>query len=210
MTTVLLIRHGLTDYVARSICGGRTPGVSLNEQGREQAVTLARRLAGLPIKAIYASPLERTRETAQAVAVALNLPVQTHDGLLETDTGEWTGLPFAEIREKDAALWQALQTHPSGTRIRGGETMNEIQARMARAVNEICAAHRDQMVACVSHADPIKACLCHFMGLNLNHVQRLVIAPTSVSALRVDGDHVSVLTVNHLGDLAQLAPAPQP
>lgn len=208
MTTVLLIRHGMTDYVAKRLCAGRTPGVSLNDEGRRQAETVAQRLAGLPIKAIYASPLERTMETAQAIAAVLNLAITPCPGILETNTGDWTGMPFADIAQKDAAVWNALHAHPSGTRIPGGETMDEIRERMATAVNDVCAAHPGAMVALVSHADPIKACLSHFLGLDLNHVHRIVIGPTSVSALQVDGQHISVLTMNHLGDMSQLAPKP--
>ena len=208
MTTVLLVRHGMTDYVARRICAGRTPGVSLDATGRNQAEAVAQRLRELPIKAIYSSPIERAMETAQAIAAVLNLPVQPCDGLIETHTADWTGLPFADIQQKDAAVWQALQTHPSGTRIPGGETINEIQARMASAIEGIRSRHRDGLVVAVSHADPIKAVLAYYLGLDLDNFQRLVIGPTSISAVQFDGQRTAVLTVNNNGDLAHLAPKP--
>ena len=206
MTTILLVRHGMTDYVARHICAGRTPGVSLNAEGQAQAAAAAERLRTLPVKAVYSSPLERTMETARAIAGSLGLSVEPCAGLLETDTGDWTGLPFDEIQKTHAATWTALQEHPSATRIPGGETMHEIQARMSAALQDMCARHPGKLVVAVSHADPIKAVLAHYLGLDLDNMQRLVIGPTSVSAVQIDDHRVAVLTVNNTGDLAHLAP----
>ncbi len=204
MTTVLLIRHGLTDYVTGGRCAGRTPGVSLNAAGQAQALAVAQRVKNLPIKAIYSSPMERTQETAQAIAAATGLPVQLRPGLLETDTGDWTGQTFSEIQAQNAAIWQAIQAHPKGTRIPGGETMDEIQARMAAAIDAICREHPDGMVAVVSHADPIKAAIAHYIGLDLNQFQKLVINPTSVSVIAVNEHGAALLVMNHNGDLSDL------
>lgn len=206
MTTVLLIRHGLTDYVTGGRAAGRTPGVSLNAEGKAQAAALAKRVQGLPIKAIYSSPIERTTETAQAVAAAIGLKVEIRPGLIETNTGDWTGHTYDDIQQKDAAIWHALQVHPKGTRIPGGETIDEIQARMVAEIDGICREHPQDMVAIVSHADPIKATIAHYIGLDLDQFQKLVISPTSVSVLTVSEHGAALLVMNHNGDLPDLTP----
>jgi probable phosphoglycerate mutase len=204
MTIVLLIRHGLTDANVKGICAGRMPGVHLNSEGQAQAAALARRVQRLPIAAVYSSPIERAVETAQAVADARALTVQTRPGLIETDTGSWTGQMFNDIQQKDAAVWHALQTHPKSTRIPGGETIDEIAARMAAATEEIRLAHPSEMVAVVSHADPIKAVIAHYIGLDLDRFQRLHIGNTSVSVLALNEHGATLHVMNHLGDIPDL------
>jgi|GEM_PF-12127 len=207
-TIVLLIRHGVTDYVTAQRAAGRTPGIHLNKEGQAQALALARRLKSLPIKAVYASPLERTAETAQAVADALALTVQIRPGLVETDTGEWTGLYYKDILASYPAIWSALQSHPKGVRIPGGETIDEIQSRIVAEIDAICRAHPGEMVAVVSHADPIKAAIAHYIKLDVDHFQNLMINPASVSALMIGGHGAALLVMNHSGDLPDLAHAP--
>ncbi len=91
MPIFLLIRHGETDYNKKMHIAGRLPNVHLTKKGRQQAQSLADKLANAPIKAIYSSPLERTLETAEPLAKALKLEVIPMPGLLETDCGEWQG-----------------------------------------------------------------------------------------------------------------------
>ena len=206
MTIVLIIRHGETDYVAQHRAAGRKPGISLNAEGRRQAAALAQRLKHLPITAIYASPMQRTLETADALSSALNLSVHVCPRLLETDIGEWTDLYFKDIEERYADIWSALQRHPKGTRIPGGETIDEIQERMAAEITDIARDHPHDIVAVVSHADPIKAAISYFIGLDLDCFQRLVIGPTSVTVLALDEHGARLVTMNHMGELPDLTP----
>jgi probable phosphomutase (TIGR03848 family)/uncharacterized repeat protein (TIGR03847 family) len=208
MTIVLLVRHGLTDYVATDRCAGRTPGIHLNAEGKRQAAALAQRLRTLPIRALYSSPVDRAAETAQALAEATGLQPEIRTELAETETGEWTGRYYKDIVEQDAPIWTALQAHPRGTRIPGGETIDEVEARMAAAIDAICRDHHDAMVAVVSHADPIKAAICHYIGLDLDHFQSLVISPASVSVLAVSDHGAALLMLNYSGDLSELAAKP--
>ncbi|MFH1907463.1 MAG: histidine phosphatase family protein, partial [Chloroflexota bacterium] len=87
MPTLFLIRHGDNDYLKKGRLAGQLPGVHLNETGREQAAELARTLAGVPLKALYSSPLERAVETAEPLAMALRLEVQPRPDLTDTDVG---------------------------------------------------------------------------------------------------------------------------
>jgi len=180
-TQLLLIRHGLTDWVGHRLPGW-TPGIHLSEEGRQQAEALAQRLASLPIEAIYASPLERTTETAEAIAAPHGLSVQLRENLGELRIGEWTGQDIEDLAKKEE--WLAIQFYPSGANIPGGETMHEMQARVVAELDAIRKAHPGATVAAVSHADVIKAAVAHYIGLHLDLFQRLVIYPASLTAFQ--------------------------
>ena len=180
-TQLLLIRHGLTDWVGHRLPGW-TPGIHLSEEGRRQAKALAQRLASLPIEAIYASPLERTMETAEAIAAPHGLSVQIRENLGELQIGEWTGQAIEDLAKKEE--WLTIQFYPSGVSIPGGETMHEMQARVVAELDAIRKAHPEATVAVVSHADVIKAAVAHYIGLHLDLFQRLVVYPASLTAFR--------------------------
>jgi probable phosphoglycerate mutase len=176
---LLLIRHATNDWVGERLAGW-TPGVHLNDEGQAQAEALARRLAEVPLAAIYSSPLERTLETAQPLAQAQDLSVQVREGLGEARYGDWTGRGLKEL--KDEKLWPVVQVYPGGARFPGGESMREVQARMVAELDAIRDAHPNQTVAIVSHSDPIKMAVAHYAGLALDLFQRLTISPASVTA----------------------------
>lgn len=180
-TQLLLVRHGLTDWVGQRLPGW-TPGVHLSEEGRQQAEALAQRLASLPIEAIYASPLERTVETAEAVAAPHGLSVQLRENLGELRIGEWTGQTIEDLAKTEE--WLAIQIYPSGVDIPGGETMHEMQTRVVAELDAIRKAHPGATVAVVSHADVIKAAAAHYIGLHLDLFQRLVVYPASLTAFQ--------------------------
>jgi probable phosphoglycerate mutase len=204
-TTVLLVRHGQTPTTGASL-PGRAPGLHLSDTGREQAEVAARRLAALPVAAVYASPLERTRETAAPIAKKLGLRVRVDRGLLECDFGEWTGRPLKELFKLPE--WSTVQRYPSGFRFPGGESFTEMQQRITTAIARLVDAHRGQTVVAVSHADPIKAAIAHAMGTHLDLFQRIVVSPCSVTAIAYGASGPVVLTVNSVGsELDQLAPS---
>ena len=153
MPTVLLIRHGENEYVKKGRLAGRLAGVHLNDRGRTQSEALAKNLGPAPIKAVYSSPLDRTLETAQPLADARGLGVESRDGLGETRYGEWTGRSLKELKDED--LWPVVQVYPGGARFPGGESMRETQARIVAELDAIRDAHPGQTVAVVSHSDPI-------------------------------------------------------
>ncbi|MGH8980583.1 MAG: histidine phosphatase family protein [Acidimicrobiales bacterium] len=200
-TTVLLVRHGTTPTTGRFL-PGRAPGLHLSETGRAQAQKVAARLAALhqrPV-AVYASPLERARETAAPIARALGLRVRTERELVELDIGEWTGMSLKRaMRRKE---WAAVQHWPTGFRFPGGETFAELAARVTDAVLRLADAHRGETVVAVSHADPIRAAIATAAGMPLDLFQRLVIATCSVSAVAYppDGLGPRILCVNSSAD----------
>ena len=203
-TLVLFVRHGQTPTTG-AVLPGRAKGLHLADRGREQADRAAERIAGVKgITAVYASPLERTRETAAPIGVALGLRVRIERGLLECDFGEWTGSELKALRKLPE--WETVQRYPSGFRFPGGESFSEMQTRICGATAKLVAAHPGEAIVAVSHADPIKAAIAQAMGSHLDLFQRIVVSPCSVSAVLYGHGGPAVLCVNTTGgDLGGLA-----
>ena|SRR5215469_13204340 len=193
MTIFYLLRHGEHNVQGR-ICAGRMPGVVLSERGRAEAEAAARRLTEADIAAIYASPMERTRETGEIVGRHLSLPVNIHEDLAELDFGEWTGLTFDEVR-KDPR-WPLWAQHRSLSCIPGGETMRAVQRRVVEAIMEMREAHPDGHVVVVSHGDVIRAALVFALGMPLDLYSRIEIATASLSTMRIDHNGIRVIAIN--------------
>jgi probable phosphomutase (TIGR03848 family) len=205
-TLVLLVRHGQTATTG-TVLPGRAKGLHLADTGRAQAEAAAARIAALDrVHAVYASPLERTRETAAPIAAATGQKVQIAKGLLECDFGDWTGKKLALLRKKPE--WSTVQNRPSIFRFPGGESFAEMQLRIWNQLEQLVAAHPGQRVVAVSHADPIKAAVAMATGVHLDLFQRIVISPCSVTPLLFTASGPIVLAVNSTGDdLRTLAPS---
>jgi probable phosphomutase (TIGR03848 family) len=204
-TTLVLVRHAVTEQTG-PLLTGRTPGVDLSDDGRKQAAALADRLADLPVAAVYASPMERTAQTAATVAERHDLAVQPLPGALEADYGEWTGGKLADLAKTD--LWKTVQRAPSRARFPGGESMTEMQARIVGCLEAVVADHPGVMVVVVSHADPIKAAIAHYTGLHLDQFQRIVVSPASVTAFQLSTHGAALVKCNDTGSLDELRPPP--
>ena len=173
-TVVLLVRHGQTPTTGK-VLPGRASGLHLADVGREQAGRAAQRIAELSkVDAIYASPLERARETAAPIAAARGLKVQIDKGLLECDFGDWTGAELKTLMKLPE--WGTVQRAPSTFRFPNGESFTEMQTRMVSAVDRLRMRHPGGTIVCVSHADPIKAAVAHAMGSHIDLFQRIAIA----------------------------------
>jgi len=193
MTTFLLIRHGLTDAVG-NLMSGRSAGVLLNDIGQAQVHTLSDRIGPLTIDAIYASPLERTRDTAQVLADARGLKVQFDDRLLEIDYGRWTGRRFADMAGDPA--WQLYNKVRSISRPPEGDSLLDIQHRAVNALIDYRARHRDGVVAVVSHADTLRSIILYFLGMPIDFVLRLELSPARITVLQIDDGPPRMLQVN--------------
>ena len=203
-TTILLVRHGVTSTTGK-VLPGRAPGLHLSDTGVAQAQAVAQRIAPLKPAAIYASPLERTRETAAPIAAAMKKKLQLNKGLLECEFGEWTGKSLTTLSRK--AEWSQVQNAPSTFRFPGGESFTEMQLRMWTTLETLAAKHRGKTIVAVSHADPIKAAVTYAQGVPLDLFQRTVISPCSVTALVIGSGRPMVLCVNSLGTLSELRPS---
>jgi probable phosphomutase (TIGR03848 family) len=196
---VLLVRHGSTPTTGKML-PGRAPGLHLAEKGRAQARSVAERIGAMEKRptAVYASPLERTRETAAPIASALGLRVRSARGLIEADVGDWTEKPLSRLYKTKE--WPTVQRWPGGFRFPGGESFAEMSTRSMDLVDE----HPGTSIVAVSHADPIKAIVAAAAGVPLDLMQRLVISPCSVSALLFGSGGPAVLCVNATSTLGEL------
>ncbi|MBN1219990.1 MAG: MSMEG_4193 family putative phosphomutase [Anaerolineae bacterium] len=193
-TTILLIRHGENEWTESHKLAGRAPGVHLNKYGRQQAEALGKRLAKVKLKAIYTSPLERTLETAQAIAQYHELEIEAHDGLLEVDYGDWTGEKIKKLVK--TPQWLAIQFYPSGASFPQGESMYGMQARFVQEINHLVARHPGETMAIVGHADLIKAAVAHYLGMHLDLFQRIVISTASITTISFTPMGPRVVSVN--------------
>ncbi len=195
MTTILLIRHGENEYVAKGRLAGRLPGILLNENGRNQAQKLALALAKAPIKAVYSSPMERCLETAEPLAQTLGLTTIERPGLIEIDFGEWADKTLKELRRRK--LWKVVQNTPSRMQFPGGETFAAAQLRITAEIETLAKAHEDSAwIACFSHSDVIRLAISYYLGQPLDLFQRITVSPASISSLYLGQTGVRVLHVN--------------
>jgi probable phosphomutase (TIGR03848 family) len=201
-----MVRHGRTPTTGK-VLPGRAAGLHLADSGKAEAEAVAKRIAEIKgVSAIYASPLERARETAAPIGKILGQKVNIHKGLLECDFGDWTGAQLTALMKKPE--WTTVQKAPSTFRFPNGESFTEMQQRMVSALDDIRAKHPGGIVVCVSHADPIKAAVAHAMGTHIDLFQRIVISTCSVSAVAYSPSGPVVLTVNSTGgSLADLRPS---
>lgn len=160
---------------------------------------------GPPIAAVFASPLERTSETAAPIAKRLGLRVRRERQLIECDFGEWTGGKLADLSKLPA--WNTVQRYPSGFRFPGGESFVEVQTRMVEITATWQQQFPGQTVIAVSHADPIKTAVAHALGTHLDLFQRIAISPCSVTAIAYSPTGPMVLTTNSTSSLQELRPS---
>ena len=197
MPVVMLIRHGENDYVKKARLAGRKQGVHLNEKGRSQAENVAKALAKTKLKAVYASPLDRTMETAQPIAEAQGLEVVPREGLLEVDFGKWQDKTLKQLSRQN--LWKVVQNHPSQARFPEGESFADAQHRIVTEIETLVGMHKTKdMFICVGHSDMIKLALAYYLGTPLDLFQRIIVQPASISTLHIATGRIAVINVNHI------------
>ncbi len=200
MTTILLLRHGENEWVKKGRLAGWISGVHLNEKGRKQAADAAQRLAHLPIKALFSSPVTRCMETAEFVGQALNLQIEELPALGEVRYGKWEGKKVKKLAKKRD--WGRVQFFPSRFQFPDGENFTEIQSRAVAGLEGLCQRHPEQMIVVCSHADVIKLILAHYLGVHIDLFQRLVISPASVSVLQLPASgQMRLLRINDNGPI---------
>jgi len=196
MPLLLLIRHGENEYVKTGKMAGRLPGVHLNERGQNQARALGEALKDVPLKAIYSSPLERAMETAAPIASTRKLQIIQEPNLMDADIGKWQGKSWKVLSL--TKVWKIVQQSPSRFRFPDGESFPEIQTRISNVLEVIIKKHNkpQDIVAVVFHADPIKLAVSHFLGLPLDHFQRLSCDTGSMTALHVNEAGANLVKLN--------------
>lgn len=203
MTTLILLRHGRTTANTEGVLAGDSP-VPLDETGVAQAHAAGARLAGLALKAVVTSPLERCRQTLSLALPGVAPAVE--NGLTECGYGEWTGRKLSELI--DEPQWRTVQQHPSAVVFPGGEAMAAMASRAVAAVrrwNEIVAGENgpDSAWLACSHGDVIKAIVADALGIHLDLFQRIHVAPGSLTVIRYTPDRPFLMRLSE--DSAPLA-----
>ena len=209
IVTVVLVRHGRSTANTAGILAGRTPGVNLDDYGRDQASAISDRLAGTRFDRLVSSPLERCRQTLAPFSASSGLQVEIDDRFAEVDYGDWSGRPLKDLATEP--LWRTVQQHASAAVFPGGEGLAEVSARAAAAIRDVrAAATADQTVLICSHGDVIKSILADALCMHLDSFQRIVVAPASISVIRYTPHRPFVERINDTGDLGSISPYPAP
>jgi broad specificity phosphatase PhoE len=198
VTTFLLARHAAHDWLGRGFAG-RQPDVALNAQGRQQAQELVARLAGVQVDQIYCSPQPRTHQTAQPLASARKLAIQTDAAFDEVDLGDWQGRTFDEVRDQEA--WKHWLERRGSAQPPGGEPFAQVERRAMAGLHRLARRHSDQHVLVVSHGDVLKAMVASSIGLSLDRLEQFDIAPASISMLAMGEGWSKLLLLNGQGPL---------
>jgi probable phosphoglycerate mutase len=193
MTTLWLVRHAVTSHTGKKLSGW-TKGIDLSDEGRDQAEGAADLLKRVPLDAVYASPLERTVQTARLVARRHGLSVRIARDLGEVQYGKWTNKSMKVLAR--TKLWTKVQQWPSGARFPDGESLREVQARAIVAVEGLVEEHPRGHICCVSHGDVIRLLVAHYLGVHIDLFQRIVVAPASVSTISIGDRGPMILAVN--------------
>ncbi len=210
MTTLVLVRHGLTAMTG-PLLAGWTPGLHLDERGQKQAAAVAERLRPVPFAAIVSSPLDRCLDTAAAIAAGRDQEVQVERRIGECRYGDWTGKALKDLAKEP--MWKVVQQHPSAAVFPGpeGEPLRETQNRAVAAVRDWnTQLGPDATWLACSHGDVIKAITADALGLHLDQFQRILIDPCSVTIIRYTETRPFVVRVNDTGgSVADLLPPPR-
>ncbi|HWL65786.1 MAG TPA: MSMEG_4193 family putative phosphomutase [Actinomycetota bacterium] len=204
MTTLWLVRHAVTSHTGKKLSGW-LEGIDLSEEGHQQAEAAAEVLAKIPLEAVYASPLERTVQTARAIARTHRLSVRVARDLGEVQYGKWTNRSMKVLAR--TKLWTKVQQWPSGARFPDGESLREVQARAIVAVEQLVEEHPRQHICCVSHGDVIRLLMAHYLGVHMDLFQRIAIAPGAISSVAIGERGPIVLAMNVVPSMFVRSPA---
>ncbi len=198
MTTFHLIRHA--EKAADSeVLSGRAEGIGLSDSGRRRAAELAEAFRGPHVAAVLSSPLQRAMETAAPIAEAAGVSVESSAALVEMNFGDWTNQSTHTLSAHER--WQQFNIFRSAARIPGGETMLEVQARVAGEMIRLGAVANLLPYILVSHAEPIRAAVAYFAGMPLDLWSRLEVRPGSVTTIALGPWGAKLVRLNHvLGD----------
>ncbi|QLA18007.1 histidine phosphatase family protein [Desulfolutivibrio sulfoxidireducens] len=189
-----LLRHGALPQVFPRRFVGQSD-ISLSEDGREQAVFWAKKLAGVPFASAVASDISRSLETARIILAGRDVPLRTDVGLREICLGAWEGLTVAEVRERFPGQYEARGEDIAGYRPAGGESFRDVRARAVAALEAIVRQARGEVLV-VAHGGVNRCLLCHLLGMSLGHLFRLGQDYACLNLLDFSGDMPTVAGMN--------------
>jgi phosphoserine phosphatase len=206
-TTILLIRHGQTEWNRVERFRGRVD-VPLNDTGLRQAEATGRRVADMarPV-ALYSSPLSRAVKTAEAIGKHVNLTVEIHPGLVDINYGDWHTLTPDEVRSQWPEMLETWYNQPHLAYIPGGESLGEIRVRAMRTVNDLASRHTGQTIILVSHTVINRIILMCVMGIENERFWRIKQEPCAINVFEVEAREYTLVLLNDTCHLNNMSPA---
>ena len=196
MGQIIFLRHGQATNNTERILSGRTPGVPLTDIGIKQAEHTAQLLEQMNISAIYSSPIQRAKHTAEIVGKYNSLNVTIDDRLIELDMGKFTGMPYDEIFNSHGNVFMKFYNGELEIAHNGVETFAEVKKRVLGIVDHIIEKHPDENIVLVTHMDPIKAMLSTVVDLSPTNLFELIIANASLNIFREKEKKFSISGLN--------------
>jgi broad specificity phosphatase PhoE len=202
---LFVVRHGETAWVReRRFSGSRD--IPLTEAGRRQCAAVARALAGAGVAAVYASPLERARASAEVIAEPHGLPVRIAPAFSEMAFGPWEGLTGQEVRERFPEAWEQWRSAPHLCSMSGGDTLADVAKRVEAGVEALRETHAGQTVVLVSHAIVTRVLVLAALGLGLDRLWTVDAAPAGITEIEYEPDWATVHRMNTVAHLEAVAP----
>ena len=196
MGSIIFPRHGQAINNTERILAGRTPGIPLTEKGLDQAQKAAKFLEDMNISAIYSSPIERAKNTAEIVGNHNSVDVRIDDRLIELDMGKFTGMPYEQIFSSHGNVFMKFYKGELEIAHNGVETFADVKKRVLSIVDHVLESHPNENVVLVTHMDPIKAMLSTVMSLSPENLYELIIANASLNIFREYNRKFSISGIN--------------
>jgi len=194
--SIIFLRHGQAKNNTERVLAGRTPGVPLTEEGVEQSEKAAKFLEEMNISAIYSSPIERAKNTAEIVGKHNSIDVRIDDRLIELDMGKFTGKPYDEIFSSHGNVFMKFYRGELEIAHNGVETFEEVKKRIRDMVDHVIDNHPDENVVLVTHMDPIKAMLSTVVSFSPENLYELIIPNASLNIFREYKRKFSISGIN--------------
>ena len=196
MGSIIFLRHGQAKNNTERILAGRTPGIPLTDKGIDQAQKAAKFLEDMKISAIYTSPIERAKITADIVGNHNSIDVRIDERLIELDMGKFTGMPYEEIFSSHGNVFMKFYKGELEIAHNGVETFADVKKRVLSMVDHVLENHPNENVVLVTHMDPIKAMLSTVMSLSPENLYELIIANASLNIFREYNRKFSISGIN--------------
>ncbi len=196
MGQIIFLRHGQARNNTERILAGRTDGVPLTDTGVRQSEHTAELLEHMGISAIYSSPIQRARHTAEIVGEHNSVDVAVDDRLIELDMGKFTGMAYDEILNSHGNVFMKFYNGELEIAHNGVETFSQVRSRVLEIVDHVLESHPDENVLLVTHMDPIKAMLSTVVDLSPTNLFELVIANASLNIFREKDRKFSISGLN--------------
>jgi probable phosphoglycerate mutase len=193
---IIFLRHGQAKNNTDRILAGRTEGIPLTEAGVKQAEHIAEFLQHMNISAIYSSPIQRAKHTAEIVGKHNSLDVTIDERLIELDMGKFTGMPYNEIINSHGNVFMKFYNGELEIAHNGVETFSDVKKRVLGIVDHVIENHPDENVVLVTHMDPIKAMLSTIVDLSATNLFELIIANASLNIFREKEQKFSISGLN--------------